>query len=143
MGSGPPRDGGLAPWPWTVWLHGRGGVFLETREQALSTLRAYSAGSIDVGLMQVNLRWHGHRIASPEELFACFVLGTEGVRAFVGDARPTTDDRPALAYDWEAVNLVAPRALRVERSLYAADSATEVPAAGPPPRRATGRSSIP
>ena len=68
MESGRPREGGLAPWPWTLWLPGRGGVFLETREQALSTLRAHSAGSVDVGLMQVNLRWHGHRIASPEAL---------------------------------------------------------------------------
>ena len=68
MESGRPRAGGLAPWPWTLWLPGRGGVFLETREQALSTLRAHSAGSVDVGLMQVNLRWHGHRVTSPEEL---------------------------------------------------------------------------
>ena len=68
MESGRPREGGLAPWPWTLWLPGQGGVFLETREQALSTLRAHSDAAVDVGLMQVNLRWHGHRIASPEAL---------------------------------------------------------------------------
>ena len=68
MESGRPRAGGLAPWPWTLWLPGQGGVFLETREQALFTLRAHSAAAVDVGLMQVNLRWHGHRVANPEEL---------------------------------------------------------------------------
>ena len=68
MESGRPREGGLAPWPWTLWLPGQGGVFLETREQALSTLSAHSAAAVDVGLMQVNLRWHGHRVASPEAL---------------------------------------------------------------------------
>ena len=28
MESGRPRDGGLAPWPWTLYLPGQGGVFL-------------------------------------------------------------------------------------------------------------------
>lgn len=68
MESGRPRAGGLAPWPWTLWLPGQGGVFLESHEQALSTLRAHAAAAVDVGLMQVNLRWHGHRVTSPEEL---------------------------------------------------------------------------
>ena len=68
MESGRPREGGLAPWPWTLWLPGQGGVFLESREQALFTLRAHSDGAVDVGLMQVNLRAHGHRIVRPEEL---------------------------------------------------------------------------
>lgn len=68
MESGRPRDGGLAPWPWTLYLPGRGGVFLADRAQALSTLQANKAGAVDVGLMQVNLRWHGHRVARPEDL---------------------------------------------------------------------------
>ncbi|MGE0147976.1 MAG: transglycosylase SLT domain-containing protein [Geminicoccaceae bacterium] len=68
MESGRPRAGGLAPWPWTLWLPGQGGVYLDSREQALVTLRAHSGTAVDVGLMQVNLRWHGHRVTSPEEL---------------------------------------------------------------------------
>mgnify|MGYP000101874315 CR=1 FL=1 len=68
MESGRPRAGGLAPWPWTLWLPGQGGVFLETREQALVALRAHLGTPVDIGLMQVNLRWHGHRVASPEDL---------------------------------------------------------------------------
>ena len=68
MESGRPRAGGLAPWPWTLWLPGQGGVFLETREQALVALRAHLDTPVDIGLMQVNLRWHGHRVASPEDL---------------------------------------------------------------------------
>ena len=61
MESGRPRDGGLAPWPWTLYLPGQGGVFLTSRAQALSTLRANLGTAVDIGLMQVNLRWHGHR----------------------------------------------------------------------------------
>ena len=68
MESGRPRDGGLAPWPWTLWLPGRGGVFLASRDQALDTLQANSGMPVDIGLMQVNLRWHGHRVGRPEEL---------------------------------------------------------------------------
>ena len=68
MESGRPRDGGLAPWPWTLYLPGQGGVFLASRAQALSTLRANLGTAVDIGLMQVNLRWHGHRVAHPEEL---------------------------------------------------------------------------
>lgn len=87
------------------------------------------AGRFAVPAVEAQLREVG--IASPEELFACFVLGTEGVRAFVGDARPTTDDRPALGYDWEAVNLVAPWVPRFERALQEAGLATEAHAEGP------------
>lgn len=68
MESGRPRDGGIAPWPWTLYLPGQGGVFLPDRDQALDTLRANAGAAVDVGLMQVNLRWHGHRVEELEEL---------------------------------------------------------------------------
>ena len=55
MESGRPRDGGLAPWPWTLWLPGQGGVFLASRDQALDTLQANVGTPVDIGLMQVNL----------------------------------------------------------------------------------------
>ncbi len=70
-------------------------------------------------------------VSSPEHLFACFVLGTEGVRAFVDGARPVTDDGPGLGYDWEAVNLVAPWVPRFERALQEAGLATEAHAESP------------
>lgn len=70
--SGRPRaGGGLAPWAWTLHLPGRGGGrFLASREAALAVLRAQpdAAAGADVGLMQVNLRWHGHRVRTFEEL---------------------------------------------------------------------------
>ena len=68
MESGRPRDGGVAPWPWTLWLPGQGGVFLPSRDQALDALQENIGTPVDVGLMQVNLRWHGHRVGRPEEL---------------------------------------------------------------------------
>ena len=68
MESGRPRDGALCPRPWTLWLPGQGGVFLASHDQALNTLQANIGTSVDIGLMQVNLRWHGHRVGRPGEL---------------------------------------------------------------------------
>ena len=68
MESGRARDGGLAPWPWTLWIPQQGGRFFASEEEALATLRANAAAGVDIGLMQVNLRQHGHRVDWPEEL---------------------------------------------------------------------------
>jgi hypothetical protein len=49
--------------PWTLNVHGQG-LYYATREDAYRALIAYrQAGytSIDVGPMQINLRYHGHR----------------------------------------------------------------------------------
>jgi Transglycosylase SLT domain len=54
---------GGQPHPWTLNVHGRG-FHYASREDAYRALKAYrEAGytSIDVGYMQVNLRYHGHR----------------------------------------------------------------------------------
>jgi hypothetical protein len=65
------RDKGFAPpWPW-VTRSPEGPRFYSSREAAVADLERlmdkYRPLSIDVGLMQVNLRWHGHRL-SPAEL---------------------------------------------------------------------------
>jgi soluble lytic murein transglycosylase-like protein len=58
------------PWPWALNRQGRPVLpssRLEARE-ILSDAMAKGIRAIDVGLMQVNIRWHGHRVRSPEEL---------------------------------------------------------------------------
>ncbi len=52
---------GLAVWPWTVNANGKG-AFFKTREEAYAWVKekqAQGINSIDVGCMQINLRWHG------------------------------------------------------------------------------------
>lgn len=55
----------LRPWPWTLNVGGKG-LYFPTRAQATETLEAlYDQGrrSIDIGLMQVNWRYHRSRLA--------------------------------------------------------------------------------
>ncbi len=59
--------GGIAPWPWTLNVAGRA-HFAETREAAATLLAEHPGKSVDVGLLQVNTHWHGHRIADIEAL---------------------------------------------------------------------------
>lgn len=60
----------VAPWPWALNREGQA-IIPGTRAEAGDILRAsidQGIRSIDVGLMQVNLRWNGHRVARPEQL---------------------------------------------------------------------------
>lgn len=61
----------MAPWPWTINAGGQGFVFA-TREEALRAARRLLARghrSIDVGCMQVNLKYHPRAFTSLEEAF--------------------------------------------------------------------------
>ena len=67
--SGKPtgQAGALRPWPWTLNIAGRG-YFFGSRQAAWQALTAYlKAGkrSIDVGLMQVNWRYHQDQLGTP------------------------------------------------------------------------------
>lgn len=62
---------GLAVWPWTVNANGEGAFFAD-QQKAVTWVREKQAegiNSIDVGCMQVNLRWHGHQFDSLSEAF--------------------------------------------------------------------------
>src|SRR5690606_279095 len=64
-------SGILAIWPWTANAAGEG-RFFETKKEAIDWVRKkLDAGvdSIDVGCMQVNLRWHPEAFGSLEEAF--------------------------------------------------------------------------
>ena len=61
----------VRPWPWAVNVQGKGHWF-DTREEAEAfVMEHYNRGirNIDVGIMQINLRWHGHRVSHPLDLF--------------------------------------------------------------------------
>ena len=55
------------PWPWTLNVAGKG-YYFETRLEAWQALRDWLAKgkrSIDIGLMQVNWRYHQSRLGDP------------------------------------------------------------------------------
>ncbi len=64
--SGKQVDTGHRPWPWTLNIAGRGAYF-DSREAAWLALHqslANGQSSVDIGLMQVNWRWHGEALGS-------------------------------------------------------------------------------
>ncbi|GHD99292.1 hypothetical protein U879_09350 [Defluviimonas sp. 20V17] len=69
--AGLKRGGRLTVWPWTVNAAGDGRMF-DTADRAKAWVRARQAAgvtSIDVGCMQVNLRWHPDAFTSLDQAF--------------------------------------------------------------------------
>lgn len=65
-------ENNISPWPWTLRTLNEP-FYALTREQAstrLSQLINHQGEkvSVDIGFMQVNLYWHGHRVSNPLEL---------------------------------------------------------------------------
>lgn len=66
--SGRPEGKNLiAPWPWALNIEGQA-FFPASRDEAINLLAAHHGKSVDVGLMQVNSKWHGHRVTSLHDL---------------------------------------------------------------------------
>lgn len=64
-------DGGVRAWPWTLRTPQTGALYFESYEAALAKLKeliAQGTKNIDIGLMQVNWRWNGHRLPDPKRL---------------------------------------------------------------------------
>ena len=70
-------DGTFRPWPWTLNVNvGKNGIKAGARryaskqaaEQALVNLIRQGIRNVDVGIMQVNLYWHGDKVANDLEL---------------------------------------------------------------------------
>lgn len=64
-------DGAVRAWPWTLRSAETGAIYFETYEAAvekLTSLIAQGKKNIDVGLMQVNWGWNGHRQPDPRKL---------------------------------------------------------------------------
>lgn len=64
----PGKKGFLTPSPWT--LRTSKPLYASSREEAEALLKRElkRRRSVDVGLMQINTLWHGHRVADPLEL---------------------------------------------------------------------------
>ena len=109
-----PGDAGMAtPWPWTLGS-ARGRRFYDSREAARSALEALAKKTrdVDVGLMQVNLKRHGHRVGDPASLLVPAVnlaVGSAVMAEAIGSApddlalgvgryRYLDDDHSARAY---------------------------------------------
>lgn len=63
------RLGLTLPWPWTINVNGKG-YYFDTKGEALNKieqLHAKGITNIDVGCMQVNMRYHGHAFANIQQ----------------------------------------------------------------------------
>ncbi|TAL43044.1 MAG: lytic transglycosylase domain-containing protein [Methylovulum sp.] len=60
----------ITPWPWAINKSGKAIIPASQQEARRILTKALAEGSrnIDVGLMQINFRWHGHRVDKPEYL---------------------------------------------------------------------------
>lgn len=66
--SGRTNDQGLIePWPWALNIDGQA-FFPGSKNEAAALLATHHDQSVDVGLLQINTRWHGHRVAALETL---------------------------------------------------------------------------
>lgn len=64
------REALVSPHPYALRTPARG-YYPETRDEAIATLNEILASGeklVDVGLMQLNLRWNGHRVDAPADL---------------------------------------------------------------------------
>lgn len=75
----PDGEGRIKPWPWALNVEGKA-LFAGTREEAVTLLETYRGRSVDVGLLQVNTRWHGHRVRHPAFLLDPEINLTVGAR---------------------------------------------------------------
>jgi hypothetical protein len=60
----------VTPWPWAINKSGKS-IIPRSQQEARAILNktlAEGRRNIDVGLMQINLHWHGHRVGKPEQL---------------------------------------------------------------------------
>lgn len=63
--------GKRAAWPWTVHANGKGHYY-KTKNEAVAAVKAMQKQgitNIDVGCMQINLKYHGKAFSSVEEAF--------------------------------------------------------------------------
>lgn len=65
------KRGERISWPWTVHANGKG-YYFKTKTEAVNAVKSMQANgvkNIDVGCMQINLRYHGNNFNNLEEAF--------------------------------------------------------------------------
>ncbi|AJY53235.1 Lytic transglycosylase catalytic (plasmid) [Halomonas sp. KO116] len=85
------NDGEIQPWPYTLRVVSEPGNYQPDLSAAQSELQGYLERytSIDIGLMQVNSRYHGHRVSSLAELLIPeknLLVGAEILRETIDSA---------------------------------------------------------
>ena len=69
--SGRKTDTGVyRAWPWTVNDNGKG-LFFDTRKSAVDYIikqKEFDNTHIDIGCMQISVKWHSHAFSSPESM---------------------------------------------------------------------------
>ncbi|WP_082769335.1 MULTISPECIES: transglycosylase SLT domain-containing protein [Methylomonas] len=60
----------ITPWPWALNKSGKSIISTTKQEAQHVLLKTLTEGNrhIDIGLMQINLYWHGHKVDKPEQL---------------------------------------------------------------------------
>lgn len=98
----------VTPWPWAI--NNAGKSFIPASQHEAETLlnKMLDEGkhNVDVGIMQVNLRWHGHRVAKPEHLLNP-ITNLEVGAVLLAEAIHSAPDNLALGvgryYSWKNV----------------------------------------
>ena len=71
--SGRKTDTGVyRAWPWTINDNGKG-LFFDTRKSAVDYIikqKEFDNTHIDIGCMQISVKWHSHAFSSPESMLA-------------------------------------------------------------------------
>jgi hypothetical protein len=93
-----PATGTVEPWPWTINAEGRGSFFPDKAAAiaAVRSLQAQGMRSIDIGCMQINLRYHPNAFASLEEAFDPLANARYAAR-FLNELKSTRADWMAAA----------------------------------------------
>ncbi|OQW67953.1 MAG: transglycosylase [Proteobacteria bacterium ST_bin11] len=96
----------VTPWPWAINNAGKSFIPKNQQEAEVLLNRMLDEGkrNVDVGIMQVNLRWHGHRVAKPEHLLNPNTNLEIGAR-LLAEAIQSSPDNLALGvgryYSWK------------------------------------------
>ena len=95
--SGKPYQGEQNPWPWALNIDGRS-VFCESQQEAIHRViqAIRQEQSVDIGLMQINWRWHRQRFSSISESLIPIINLSAGATILYEQFEQTDDW-------WEAV----------------------------------------
>lgn len=95
--SGLTRSGAYQPWPWTLNINGKGYRYDNYHGAEKALMDALKAGKqVDVGIMQINAYWHGHRVDHIAHLLLPHVSLIEGAKILLEQRQRSQDW-------WEAV----------------------------------------
>ncbi|MDP2178040.1 transglycosylase SLT domain-containing protein [Methylicorpusculum sp.] len=99
----------VTPWPWAL-NHAGKAIMPDNKQDAVILLKQLldeGYRNVDIGLMQVNLRWQGHRVDKPEHLLDP-LTNLEVGAMLLAEAIQSAPDNLALGvgryYNWKNVS---------------------------------------